>query len=224
MSCCCRRRDLTVPRTSPRLISLCRQFQLSVHMRRDGLCHIARKLLLHDTHNSGCCLTIRQMPFLATLRQRADNAPAGQIYDLKIAAPSRELELWVAHVDRPHPHHTSHEKLWVWTASVAADRTIPSQRPARDLEPFFQQPLRQRTLRWLNLITTHFDRQDQIRREKLFEFVCEFADAVACGGPLPARSNHTEVGIIRLPQNKVSSSPSQGSDTRQLIGGLMCLL
>jgi hypothetical protein len=65
----------------------------------DGLCHIARKLLLHDTHDSGCCLAIRQMPFLATLRQRADYPPVGQVHDLKIAAPPRELELCVSHVD-----------------------------------------------------------------------------------------------------------------------------
>src|SRR5262245_44415870 len=105
---------------------------------------------------SSCCMTRTTLAVSSRSDScpslpRADNASDRQIYDLKSATPSRELELWVTHIDRPHPHHTSHEQPRVWTASIAADRTIPSQRPALDLEPFFQQPRRQRTLRWLNL-------------------------------------------------------------------------
>src|SRR4029077_10821753 len=163
------------------------------------------------------------MPFLATLRQGADHAPVSQVHDFKIAAPPCELELWIPHVDPPPPPHALDEQLRGWTTGVSPYRTIRSEWQACDLESFFQQPLNQGPLCRFSLVTAHLNCQDQVPGEKLFEFVREFADAVARRGTLPARSNHAKIGIIRLPQDKISSSPSQGSDSRQLIGGLMSL-
>ncbi|HLO20024.1 MAG TPA: hypothetical protein VK192_05975, partial [Sphingomicrobium sp.] len=48
----------------------------------------------------------------------------------------------------------------------------------------------------------------------------EFAHAIGRGGTLPARSDHAKVGIIGLPQHQISGSPSQCSDSCQLIGGI----